>query len=165
MPPPKPARARALTGRVLDALQQWLADERCADARLVVLTRDAVFAAPGDRAPDPAAAAVWGLVRAAQSEEPGRFVLVDTDGDGVPWQAVTAAVEAGEPQIAVRAGAAFAARLVRAAHPSGLPVPAAASWRLATREPGTLDGLWLAPAGRRSRSVRDRCVSPCGPRG
>ncbi|MFD4764135.1 type I polyketide synthase [Streptomyces sp. NPDC058439] len=141
-----PARARALTGRVLDALQQWLADKRCADARLVVLTRDAVFAAPGDRAPDPAAAAVWGLVRAAQSEEPGRFVLVDTDGDGVPWQAVTAAVEAGEPQIAVRAGAAFAARLVRAAHPSGLPVPAAASWRLATREPGTLDGLWLAPA-------------------
>ncbi|WP_329213236.1 SDR family NAD(P)-dependent oxidoreductase [Streptomyces sp. NBC_00683] len=141
-----PARARALTGRVLGALQQWLADERCADSRLVVLTRDAVLAVPGDRAPDPAAAAVWGLVRAAQSEEPGRFVLADTDSDGVPWEAVAAAVDAGEPQIAVRAGAAFAARLVRAAHPAGLPVPArAASWRLDTREPGTLENLWFAP--------------------
>lgn len=141
-----PARARALTGRVLGVLQQWLADERCADSRLVVLTRDAVLAVPGDRAPDPAAAAVWGLVRAAQSEEPGRFVLADTDSDGVPWEAVAAAVDAGEPQIAVRAGAAFTARLVRAAHPAGLPVPAqAASWRLDTREPGTLENLWFAP--------------------
>ncbi|NGO72224.1 type I polyketide synthase, partial [Streptomyces boncukensis] len=101
----------------------------------------------GDRPPDPAAAAVWGLVRAAQSEEPGRFLLADTDDDGVPWASIAAAIDAGEPQIAVRGGEPFAARLVRAAHPAGLPVPAgAAAWRLETPQPGTLDSLRLAPA-------------------
>ncbi|WP_326695902.1 SDR family NAD(P)-dependent oxidoreductase [Streptomyces sp. NBC_01754] len=142
-----PARVRALTGLVLDALQQWPADERCADSPLVVLTRNAVLAVPGDRAPDPAAAAVWGLVRAAQSEEPGRFLLADTDDDSVPWASIAAAIDAGEPQIAVRGGTPFAARLVRAPHPAGLPVPArSAAWRLDTRQPGTLENLWLAPA-------------------
>ncbi|MET9112440.1 zinc-binding dehydrogenase, partial [Streptomyces zhihengii] len=138
---------RALTGRVLEVLQRWAADERCAGSRLVVLTRHAVLAVPDDRAPDPAAAAVWGLVRAAQSEEPGRFLLADTDGDDVPWAAVGAAIGAGEPQIAVRAGAVFAARLVRAAQTAGLPVPAhAAAWHLDIPEPGTLENLRLSPA-------------------
>ncbi|MFC9271031.1 type I polyketide synthase [Streptomyces zhihengii] len=142
-----PARVRALTGRVLEVLQRWAADERCAGSRLVVLTRHAVLAVPDDRAPDPAAAAVWGLVRAAQSEEPGRFLLADTDGDDVPWAAVGAAIGAGEPQIAVRAGAVFAARLVRAAQTAGLPVPAhAAAWHLDIPEPGTLENLRLSPA-------------------
>ncbi|WP_062213689.1 type I polyketide synthase [Streptomyces sp. NBRC 109706] len=142
----EPARVRALTGRVLGALQRWLADERCAGARLVLLTRNAVLAVPGDRAPDAAAAAVWGLVRAAQSEEPGRLLLVDTDEDEVPWASIAAAVAAGEPGIAVRAGAPFGARLVRAARRDGLPVPAdAAAWRLDTRQAGTLDNLRLAP--------------------
>ena len=56
-------------------LQDWLADERFAGSRLVVRDRGAVTcAACGGR---------WGLVRSAQSEHPGRFVLVDTDGTDV----------------------------------------------------------------------------------
>ena len=31
------------------------------------------------RAPDPVAAATWGLICSAQSEHPGRFSLIDTD--------------------------------------------------------------------------------------
>ena len=66
---------------------------------------------------DLAASAVWGLVRSAQAEHPGRVVLVDTDAE------VDAAVlaAAGEPQLLVRAGAVHAARLVLAPRLLALP--------------------------------------------
>jgi len=51
-------------------------------ATLVLLTRGAVSV--GTEAPDLAGAAVWGLVRSAQSENPGRFVLLDTDDEHLP---------------------------------------------------------------------------------
>ncbi|MFD8125131.1 hypothetical protein ACFV3T_29435, partial [Streptomyces albidoflavus] len=55
----------------LARLQEWLAtDHDDADARLVVVTRGAVAAVEGDQVTDLAAAAVWGLVRSAQSEHP-----------------------------------------------------------------------------------------------
>ncbi|MDB1089996.1 beta-ketoacyl synthase N-terminal-like domain-containing protein, partial [Streptomyces sp. ACA25] len=62
---------------VLAGLQSWLADERMAASRLVVCTRGAVAAVPGDDIVEPTAAAVWGLVRSAQSEHPDRVVLLD----------------------------------------------------------------------------------------
>ncbi|MHC3475741.1 SpnB-like Rossmann fold domain-containing protein, partial [Streptomyces sp. 7R007] len=55
-------------------LQEWLSAPDGGDRRLVVVTRGAV-----GEVPDPDAAAVWGLVRSAQAEHPGRFVLVDLD--------------------------------------------------------------------------------------
>ena len=64
------ARGRSTAG-TLELLQRWLASERLAESRLVVVTRRAV--AVGDEAPDLAQAPVWGLVRSAQSEHPGRF--------------------------------------------------------------------------------------------
>ena len=68
----------------------------------MIVTRGAV-AAVGDEAPDLAQAAVWGLVRSAQSEHPGRFVLVDLDGADEPdWAALLARLD--EPQLAVRDG-------------------------------------------------------------
>ncbi|WP_158866850.1 SpnB-like Rossmann fold domain-containing protein, partial [Streptomyces xanthophaeus] len=63
--------ARALTAGTLDLLQRWLASEVLGGARLVVVTRNAV--AVGEQAPDLVQAPVWGLVRSAQSENPGRF--------------------------------------------------------------------------------------------
>ncbi|MGW3967169.1 SDR family NAD(P)-dependent oxidoreductase [Amycolatopsis sp. NPDC005003] len=93
-----------LTGRVLEAVQTWLADAPD-DARLVVVTRGAVR-----EVTDPAGAAVWGLIRAAQAENPDRIVLVDTDGD-VPLGRVLAS---GEPQVAVRGTTLAAPRLARA---------------------------------------------------
>ncbi|HEU5470756.1 MAG TPA: type I polyketide synthase [Actinophytocola sp.] len=107
------AAVRAATTEILTAVRQWLAGEPGA-ARLVVLTRGAVAARPEDPAPDPAGAAVWGLLRSAQSEHPGRLTLIDTDGT----EDVPAALACGEPQLAVRAGIPYAARLHRAAAPA-----------------------------------------------
>ena len=43
---------------------------------------------PGEDVTDLAGAAVWGLVRSAQSEHPGRFVLVDVDDQPLSAAAV-----------------------------------------------------------------------------
>ncbi|MEU4804933.1 type I polyketide synthase [Actinosynnema sp. NPDC023587] len=101
--------ARAVTADTLGLLQRWLAAERFADARLVVVTREAI--AVGEESPDLVQSPVWGLVRSAQSEHPGRFVLVDVDGSVPDWSVLGA----DEPQVAVRASKAFAPRLARAA--------------------------------------------------
>ncbi|KOG58567.1 hypothetical protein ADK38_42775, partial [Streptomyces varsoviensis] len=91
-------------------------DERFATAKLAFVTSGAVAVDAGDDVGDLAHAAVWGLVRTAQTEHPDRFVLVDLQGhaghDDAPG-ALPGALATGEPQLAVRAGAAYAARLAR----------------------------------------------------
>ncbi|MFF4017284.1 SDR family NAD(P)-dependent oxidoreductase [Streptomyces sp. NPDC001843] len=103
---------------VLTALQTSLAGE----ARLLVLTRGAVrVSGDGDAGDvgevvevvDPEQAAVWGLVRAAQAEHPGRIVLIDADG------ALPSALPDGEPELAVRGGRWSVPRLVRETVPVG----------------------------------------------
>ena len=97
--------AAGTTADVLALLQGWLGEERFAGARLVVVTRGAVATDAGDVV-DLAAAPVWGLVRSAQSENPGRLVLVDLDpqAEGDQDSAERAALATDEPQVAVRAG-------------------------------------------------------------
>ncbi|MFD5430187.1 SDR family NAD(P)-dependent oxidoreductase, partial [Streptomyces sp. NPDC127084] len=84
--PHLPDRMRSFTRRVLPVLQEWLAHDVLAAARLVVVTRGAVGAGPGvaettgaTDVADVAQAPVWGLVRAAAEEMPGRFGLLDLD--------------------------------------------------------------------------------------
>ncbi|MEU4246183.1 type I polyketide synthase [Amycolatopsis sp. NPDC026612] len=84
----------------LTALQAWLADPAQAETRLAVVTGDSA---------EPDAAAVWGLVRSAQSEHPGRLVLADLDDHA----ALPAVVASGEPQVRVRSGVASVPRLAR----------------------------------------------------
>ncbi|KMS67288.1 beta-ketoacyl synthase, partial [Streptomyces leeuwenhoekii] len=104
----------ALISRVLGVVQAWLADAGAADSRLVVLTQGAVPAGDGT-VTDPAGAAVWGLVRAAQAENPGRIVLVDTDSRTDPaTDLLGALLAAGEPQLSLRGTTAFVPRLARA---------------------------------------------------
>ncbi|MFF3767507.1 beta-ketoacyl reductase, partial [Streptomyces sp. NPDC001922] len=117
--------ARTATHRMLDLLQSWLADERFASSRLVVVTRGAVAVDPDEGVADLAHAAVWGLVRSAQSENPDRFLLIDVDPDtGATAPADTmqgllpSMIASGEPQATVRAGTVRVPRLVRAAVPS-----------------------------------------------
>ncbi|MCT9083224.1 type I polyketide synthase [Streptomyces fulvoviolaceus] len=98
-----------LTSKVLRTLQDWQDDPRSAGSRLVVVTRDATAADP-----DPAGAAVWGLVRAAQAELPGRVLLVDVDGRPESLRTIPTAVATGEPQLSLRAGRLTAPRLVAA---------------------------------------------------
>ncbi|MET9108518.1 SDR family NAD(P)-dependent oxidoreductase, partial [Streptomyces zhihengii] len=139
------------TAAVLGLIQRWLSGDRPAAARLVIATRGAMGTGPGDTtATDLAGAAVWGLVRTAQSENPDRFVLLDTEeppGPDTDWAAVRDAADRGEHQLALRAGELRAPRLVRVPAPDALPLPdGAPAWHLDTTGPGTLANLALVPA-------------------
>ncbi|MEU6076604.1 SDR family NAD(P)-dependent oxidoreductase [Micromonospora sp. NPDC047074] len=120
-------------GHTLAAVQEWLAEDRFAEARLVVLTEGATDGT------DPALAAVWGLVRSAQSENPGRIVLVDVSGE--QWQSnLVPALRTGEPQLALRGAEVLAPRLAKAAGEPGTP-PAVTGTVLVTGASGTLGRL------------------------
>ncbi|MEV7192773.1 type I polyketide synthase [Streptomyces sp. NPDC093510] len=154
----------ALTGRVLSVVQDFMAAPGLDQTRLVFVTRGAVSAvgeAGAASAIDPAAAAVWGLVRSAQSENPGRFVLLDTDAplthvsDTAVVDAVRRAVAADEPQVALRGGEVSVPRWARAVEPVE-PVepiepiepagpPGAQAWRLVGGRSGTLDAVAAEP--------------------
>ncbi|MDB1090388.1 SDR family NAD(P)-dependent oxidoreductase [Streptomyces sp. ACA25] len=134
------AEVHRVTAAVLAALQDFLADDGSA-VRLTVVTRGAV-AVSSDESPDVAARAAWGLVRSAQAEHPDRLVLVDLDGTAESARALAAAPACGEPQVAVRAGAVTAPRLVRAG--SDAIVPPAGAWRLEPGTSGTVEGLTAA---------------------
>ncbi|MEV0438791.1 type I polyketide synthase [Streptomyces spectabilis] len=145
------AAVRETVSWALALAQDWLADERTAHARLVFVTRGAV----DTEAPDPAQAAVWGLVRSAETENPGRFALIDLADDRGPdsddpdsadtARAVRAALASGEPQSVVRAGRVSAPRLTRATADTPLSPPADGPWRLDAEAPGSLHDLALVP--------------------
>ncbi|MCN9245015.1 SDR family NAD(P)-dependent oxidoreductase, partial [Streptomyces sp. RY43-2] len=112
---------RTVLSEVLTSVREWLAHEdRPASARLAVVTRGAVPGRTDDSVADLAGAAVWGLIRSAQSEHPDRIVLVDVDADADD-DFVAAAVATGEPQIAVRGGTLHVPRLVRTGTVAGAP--------------------------------------------
>ncbi|MEN3585729.1 SDR family NAD(P)-dependent oxidoreductase, partial [Streptomyces sp. ZYX-F-203] len=93
----------ALTTRVLGLLQEWIAEER--PGRLAFVTRHG----------DLAGQAVWGLVRSAQTEHPGRFQLISIDSDTDPAAVPPQALASDEPQLRLRDGKAYAPRLAHAA--------------------------------------------------
>jgi len=119
----------------LDLVQQWLRSSWLTEARLVVVTRRAI--AVGDESPDLAQSPVWGLVRTAQSEHPGRFLLVDVDDttSTLDWAALLAGAE---PQWAVRDGRALVPRLTRT---EMALVPPGNAWQLSIERPGSLEDL------------------------
>ncbi|MFJ5310297.1 SDR family NAD(P)-dependent oxidoreductase [Streptomyces sp. NPDC088350] len=144
------ARLRELTGQVLDVLQAWLDEPALEDSHLVVLTRGAVGVREGDPV-DPVMAAAWGLAGTAQSENPGRILLLDLDGAPASTQALPtllpALLGADEPQLALREGACQLRRLTRASADEALVAPEGQrAWQLGTRAPGTLEGLALLPS-------------------
>ncbi|HEY8543667.1 MAG TPA: beta-ketoacyl synthase N-terminal-like domain-containing protein, partial [Acidimicrobiales bacterium] len=147
------AAVRAATAEVLGWLQAWLADDRFAAARLVVVTRGAVDEATPTLAQSP----VWGLVRSAETENPGRFTLVDLPAAPAAPAEVTgaaaadrddhatglvAAVVRGEAEVAVRAGGELVGRRL-------VPAPALpeGEWRVRAATPGVLDTIGVAAGG------------------
>ncbi|WP_327066355.1 type I polyketide synthase [Kitasatospora sp. NBC_01302] len=102
---PVPTAVRAALHAVLGPVQEWLREDRYAKATLVVLTAQGL-----------ADAAVRGLVRAAQAEDPGRIVLVDVAGLGeepLTLPLLAAALDSGEPELALREGGIQVPRLAR----------------------------------------------------
>ncbi|WP_067701972.1 type I polyketide synthase [Nocardia jejuensis] len=105
-----PDTIRSATHQVLRVLQSWITEQRFADSVLAVRTTGAISVA-GEDITNLAGAAIAGLVRSAQGENPGRIVLMDTDSDLGPL--LGAIVSSEEPQVAVRGGRVYIARLAR----------------------------------------------------
>nr|WP_051905942.1 type I polyketide synthase [Streptomyces flavovariabilis] len=114
--------ARAGTADLLALVQELLADPRLAATTLVVATRGAIGTRPEEPVTDLTHAPLWGLIRSAQTEHPGRFVLVDLDTDARSTVALPTAVASGEPQLALRSGTLTIPRLT-AAPPAGPGTP------------------------------------------
>ncbi|MGF1428948.1 type I polyketide synthase, partial [Kitasatospora sp. LaBMicrA B282] len=154
-PQPEPAGAtelaaavRATAEQALTLLQSLLADPRLDDTRLVLVTRDAVAGPAGGTGAgdDLRHAPLWGLARSAQSENPGRVLLVDLDDAPASRAALPGALALPEQHLTIRQGVVRAQRLARTAGSGALPVPAATeAWRLDIDTRGTLENLALVP--------------------
>ncbi|MDG4533629.1 SDR family NAD(P)-dependent oxidoreductase [Streptomyces sp. AV19] len=83
-----PADLHSRLRQGLELLQGWLAAHCFAETRLALVTHNSVATSPDESVDDLAGAALWGLFRSAQSENPGRIFLLDADlgnldeGDG-----------------------------------------------------------------------------------
>ncbi|MFC3455475.1 type I polyketide synthase [Amycolatopsis speibonae] len=133
----------ALVSSMLADVQDWLADRTAEGTRLMVVTRGAVAAEAGEEVRDLPAAAVWGLLRTVQAEHPGRLLLVDVDEDPRSGEALAAVPNGNEPQVVIRGGEAFAARLGRVSRSADLVPPDERTWRLDSVGKGTLSNLSL----------------------
>ncbi|GDY62172.1 hypothetical protein SAV14893_015650 [Streptomyces avermitilis] len=119
-----PGAARTALYRALDLVQAWVSDERFGEARLVVVTRRAVMTGSGEPVPDLSTAPLWGLLRSAQSEHPGRLILADVDEDARSSAALPSALAGGATQFALRDGRVVVPRLARASSQDGPRGPA-----------------------------------------
>ncbi|MFI7319544.1 type I polyketide synthase [Streptomyces venezuelae] len=125
------AYARLAAVTLLSLLKEWVDDPAFAASRLVVVTRGAVAARPGEAVGDLPGASLWGLVRSAQAENPGRLTLLDVDGPEVSLDALPGVLAVGEPELALRGGRVFVPRLVRDDASTRLAPPVGATtWRL-----------------------------------
>ncbi|WP_340563422.1 SDR family NAD(P)-dependent oxidoreductase [Streptomyces sp. GSL17-111] len=131
----------ARVSAMLATVQEFLA-RKDTDATLVLLTRGAVQADPGDDLPDVSGAAVRGLLRSVQSENPGRVQLVDIDAD--PWTALATVPGTDEPELAVRGGRLYAARLAPVTDRT-LQAPEGA-WRVGVSVRGAVENVGLVGA-------------------
>ncbi|MBB4789333.1 acyl transferase domain-containing protein/NADP-dependent 3-hydroxy acid dehydrogenase YdfG, partial [Streptomyces rapamycinicus] len=122
---------------VLSSVQRWLGEDRLFGSRLVVVTCGAVATEMGEDVADLVQAPVWGLLRSVQTENPGRFLLLDHDPDhdhdhdpdhdpdhvqeisSAAADAVVRAIATGEEsQLAVRGETVLVPRLSRVAKPA-----------------------------------------------
>ncbi|MYS28109.1 SDR family NAD(P)-dependent oxidoreductase, partial [Streptomyces sp. SID7804] len=100
----------AVAHRALRLAQEWLAEERFADSRLVFVTRDATTARTEDGL---GSAPVWGLARTAMAENPGRFGLLDLTDWDVSEAELGRALAVPDAQVSLRDGALLVPRLVK----------------------------------------------------
>ncbi|ARF57984.1 type I polyketide synthase [Streptomyces gilvosporeus] len=141
-----PDAVHTALSRALGLLQAWLADERFAGSQLVFVTCGAVSPESGERLTDLVHAPLWGLVRSAQAENPGSFLLADIDATADSRRALPALASCGEPELALRHGKPSARRLARTGTDALEPPAGTAHWRLDAPVRGTLESLRLTPA-------------------
>ncbi|MGO9692578.1 MAG: type I polyketide synthase [Mycobacterium sp.] len=130
------------TREVLAALQSWLTEH---DSGVLVVATRAAMGLAGEDVTDLAGAAVWGLVRSAQTEHPGRIVLVDSDAS-LDDSAIATVLAVGEPQVLLRAGKVYTARVHGSSAVDGIMTPPGdGPWRLGISTAGTFENLRLEP--------------------
>ena len=130
------------THQALAAVQSWLTER---DSGVLVVATRGAMALAGEDVTDLAGAAVWGLVRSAQTEHPGRIVLVDSDAP-LDDRRVAAALAVGEPQVLLRGGTVYTPRVHGSRAVDGLLVPPGdGPWRLGISSAGTFENLRLEP--------------------
>ncbi|AOR30419.1 polyketide synthase [Streptomyces fodineus] len=122
-------RVHGVASEVLALVQWWLAEDGA--GRLVLVTRPGVLAH----------AAVWGLVRSAQSENPDRIVLVEAEETEAAVRVLPAVLAAGESQFAVRDGEVFVPRLAKVTGTAAGSPDFGAGTVLVTGASGALGGL------------------------
>ncbi|MFF7251541.1 thioester reductase domain-containing protein, partial [Embleya sp. NPDC008237] len=133
------AAAHRATVRALELVQDGLA---FGTSRLVLVTRNAVVTDDGADV-ELGTAPVWGLVRSAQVENPGRITLIDLDGSPASAEQLPTAIASGHDQVAIRAGRASTPRLARVrATATARPEPAPAGTVLVTGGTGALGALF-----------------------
>ncbi|MFF4567963.1 type I polyketide synthase, partial [Streptomyces sp. NPDC001435] len=130
-------RVRVVLARVLEVLQAFTSGPAHRDARLAVVVRGADG--------DPVASAVAGLVRSAQSENPGRILLADLGSRAAELPDLVGALEqaaaGGEWEIRLGDGLVEVPRLVRVVEEDLLAGDLGAGCVVVTGGTGTLGGL------------------------
>ncbi|HWE90230.1 MAG TPA: SDR family NAD(P)-dependent oxidoreductase, partial [Pseudonocardiaceae bacterium] len=134
--PTTPEAVRDATVRTFELIRDWLDHT---DATLVVRTQGAVAVRDED-VTDLVHAGVWGLIRTAQTEHPGRFVLIDSPDDTELAAFIGTALATGEPQLTIRDGVGHAPRLTRAPEETGTVALSPDATVLITGATGQLGG-------------------------
>jgi polyketide synthase 12 len=131
---------------VLGCLQRFLAEEALTESTLVILTRLAQDTGSGESVASLPGASVWGLVRSAQTEHPGRFRLLDLDDEPASWARLPDLLDIDEDQLAVRGGAQLVPRMTAAPRGNNqIEPPAVGAHRLGIPDKGTLENLTWIP--------------------
>ena len=125
---------RAVLADAITLTRAFLASESLASARLTLVTHGAVAVDTAEDIADLPAAAVWGMVRSVEWEEPGRVTVVDLDKsieDSEATGALVRALMADESQLAVRSNTVLVPRLAPASSAPSLvrPQPDVGAWQ------------------------------------
>ncbi|MFJ8747523.1 SDR family NAD(P)-dependent oxidoreductase [Embleya sp. NPDC127516] len=140
------AEVGGANAHVLDRIQRFLAEETFAESTLTVLTRLALDTAGGANVESLPGASVWGLIRSAQAEHPGRFKLVDIDDEETSLARFPDVLALGEEQQALRGGEYLTPRMAPTAPARHrIEPPAAGAHRLGIPTKGTLENLTWVP--------------------
>ncbi|ROP31326.1 type I polyketide synthase [Couchioplanes caeruleus] len=141
-----PARVAGANKSVHAVIRRLLTEERLAGSTLVALTRRAVDTDVAEGVDSLPGASVWGLIRSAQTEHPGRFRIVDIDDDAASWACFPAVLAGGEEQLALRGGGHLVPRLAPATPADHqLESPPQGAHRLGVSNAGTLENLTWQP--------------------
>ncbi|APE34784.1 hypothetical protein BOX37_13450 [Nocardia mangyaensis] len=130
---------------VLGQAQAVLAEGALSATTLVVTTRSVVAVETSEDIADLAAATVWGMLRSAQTENPGRIIQLDVGTEPCTVETVATALACDEPEAVLRRGVLYGRRLARVETPPTAIDITEQQWQLSITERGTLDNVEILP--------------------